>query len=241
MIRLIKSLLPFSLKRDVKDHLGVPSMHWSLLNLKRLGYRPKMAADIGAYEGQWTKDFLEVFPGTKVLMAEAQPEKEVMLQKVKAAYPGVEFTISVLSSEENKKIIFNENETASHISESKQLTQQQGQKEYFTKTLDGIIEKSAMGLPDFLKLDVQGHEIEVLKGGATALKNATFCLLEVTMISLGDKSPLIAEVIRFMGENNYQVYDILQFMRRPFDKALYQADVLFIKKDSPYVSEKRWN
>ena len=51
MINIIKSLLPFTFKRSVKDHLGVPSLHWSLQNLKKKGFYPKVVIDIGAYEG----------------------------------------------------------------------------------------------------------------------------------------------------------------------------------------------
>lgn len=62
LLKIIKKIFPKTLKRDIKDHLGVPSLSWSLKNLRRTGYRPGVVYDIGAYEGYWTKDFLEVFP-----------------------------------------------------------------------------------------------------------------------------------------------------------------------------------
>lgn len=62
MILLLKKLLSSKYKRCIKDNLGVPSLHWSLQNLKRIGYYPRFVLDIGAYEGIWTKDFIEVFP-----------------------------------------------------------------------------------------------------------------------------------------------------------------------------------
>ena len=94
-------------------------------------------------------------------------------------------------------------------------------------------------LPDFLKLDVQGHEIEVLKGAIRALPSVDVCLLEVTLISLGDGSPLIIELMNFMDSLDFQMYDISQFIRRPFDKAMYQMDIFFVKKNSPWVTDKR--
>ncbi|MEQ1554978.1 MAG: hypothetical protein ABL929_12405, partial [Ferruginibacter sp.] len=74
--KFIKSIFPFSFKRSVKEHLGVPSLHWSLQNLKKKGFNPTQVVDIGAYEGGWTKDFLEVYPQSNILMIEAQPQKE---------------------------------------------------------------------------------------------------------------------------------------------------------------------
>jgi hypothetical protein len=44
-----------------------------------------------------------------------------------------------------------------------------------------------------------------------------------------------------MDANNFQAYDISGLMMRPYDKALYQIDMFFVKKDSPLVNVKRWN
>ncbi len=241
MIKFIKKLFPYSFKRSVKDHLGVPSLHWSLQNLKKKGFNPKNVIDIGAYEGHWTIDFLEVFPDANILMVEAQLTKEHKLKEVTNRYAGVNVAIEVLSSLNNVLVEFFENETASHIntvSSENEMVNSVNQRK--AKSLDTLLLERNLPMPDFLKLDVQGHEIEVLKGGGKALFNATFCLLEVTLIDLGDNAPLFFEVNKFMDEKGFQVYDICQFMRRPFDKALYQLDVLFIKKDSSFVNDKNW-
>jgi hypothetical protein len=82
--------------------------------------------------------------------------------------------------------------------------------------------------------------LEVLYGATNSLVHAEFCLLEVSLIDLGGE-PLLAEVVFFMDEKGFQTYDICQFMRRPFDKAVYQIDMLFVKKNSRFVASKRWN
>lgn len=235
MILLLKKLLSNKFKRSIKERLGVPSMHWSLQNIKKLGFEPKFAVDIGAYEGFWTRDFLEVFPNTQVLMIEAQKSKETILRRLSIALPGVEYHQALLSAEDGKTIHFEENETASQaISESSSTSVS-----IKSETLDTVLQKSSITRPDFLKLDVQGFELEVLKGGKLALSMAEFCLLEVSFLAL-DHSPLVHEVIHFMDKSGFQVYDILQIMRRPYDKSLYQADFLFIKKNSRFISEKIW-
>ena len=91
-----------------------------------------------------------------------------------------------------------------------------------------------------MKLDVQGHELEVLNGATKSLAHAEICLLEVSLLNLGDNNPLLAEMISFMDVNHFQAYDISQFMRRPFDNTLYQLDLFFVKKDSALVASKRW-
>ncbi len=43
-----------------------------------------------------------------------------------------------------------------------------------------------------------------------------------------------------MDERNFQLYDISQIMRRPYDYAIFQMDVLFVKKDSIVIEKKVW-
>ena len=240
MIRFLKSLLPFKLKRKLKNNLGVPSLHWSLNNLKQIGFCPKNVVDVGAYEGNWTLDFLEVFPNASVLMLEAQQSKENILKNISEKNRNVKYQIGLLSSVENEKLYFYQDETASHVANGNNL----GNKnviEILTSTVDKAILNTKMDYPCFLKLDVQGHEIQVLKGAKKALESAIFCLLEVSFLSLSENEPQALDVIKYMDDQDFQMYDITQFMRRPFDKALYQLDLLFIKKNSEYIKEKRWN
>lgn len=239
MIKFIKKFFPFQFKRSVKDHLGVPSMHWSLQNLKKAGYIPSAAIDGGAYEGQWTLDFLEVFPDTQIMMIEAQPGKETVLTKTAADKPYIKYAIQLLSSADDKELLFYENDTASHVHEGE--GSHDNVKRAIAKTLDTVLKQNDFPAADFLKLDVQGHELEVLKGAPNTLRSAQFCMLEVTVLSIGGYSPLLIEAIKFMDDNNFQLYDITQFIRRPFDKALYQMDVIFIKKDSKYITGRQWN
>jgi FkbM family methyltransferase len=234
--KYLKKIFPLTFKRDIKDHLGVPSLHWSLMNLQRLGYTPKFAVDIGAYEGEWALSFTEVFPAVKILMLEAQSAKSQKLEVLSNLNPNLSYHIALLSSEDGKKLHFSEDETASHIA----TFADEHTKNIISESLDEILKRKHLSFPDFLKLDVQGFEIEVLKGGKESLNNAEFCLLEVTMLDL-DNTPLVLEVMNYMDVYGFQLYDITQLLRRPMDKALYQADFLYIKKSSSFISSKRWN
>jgi hypothetical protein len=64
--------------------------------------------------------------------------------------------------------------------------------------------------------------------------------MEVSLLDL-DSTPLILELMNYMDSKGFQAYDICQFMRRPYDRALYQIDLLFIRKTSKLIAERRWN
>jgi FkbM family methyltransferase len=235
---IIKKLIPFKFKRKIKEHLGVPSLHWSLENLKRKNFNPAVIIDIGAYEGLWTKDVLQVYPKARFLMIEAQKNKEEILKSFAKENKGTAYAISLLSSEDGATKFFEESETASHVTTN--TFQAANTYAISTKTLDVLLRDINFPLPDFLKLDVQGHELEVLKGAVNALAHAEVCLLEVSFLNLGDDPPLLNEVVSFMDNRNFQAYDISHFIRRPFDKALFQIDMFFVKKNSSLVMDTRW-
>ena len=236
-MKLLKKILSEKYKRGIKEQLGVPSLHWSLLNLKLNGFSPTVVVDAGAYEGNWALDLLEVYPSAKVLMIEAQKNKEQILKKVTAKNNNVDYSISLLSSKSGLLKGFEESETASHVVEN-----ELGNVSYtlHTQTLDELLQQKSFPYPDLLKMDVQGHELEVLKGAEKSLHHSEVCLLEVTLLDLGHSFPLLAEILGFMDSKNFQAYDISQFIRRPFDKALYQMDMFFVKKDSDLLSVKQW-
>ncbi len=236
-MKFIKKLFPEELKRNIKDSLGVPSLHCALRNLKACGFDPQFTIDIGAYVGEWTEQFLEVYPGTKVLMVEAQESKKYVLENLALKYPEVTYFMGLLSATEGKHVSFSENETASHIGKSVDNDETNTR---ITKTLDGIIENNNYPFPDFMKLDVQGHELEVLKGAEKCIYHCEVCLLEVSFLDLNTGDPLLLEVLNFMDSKGFQAYDISHLMRRPLDKALYQADVFFVKKTSQLLKSKNW-
>lgn len=237
-MNILKKIIPFKIKRDIKENLGVPSLHWSLQNLKRMNFYPKTVLDIGAYEGLWTLDLLEVFPTARVFMVEAQESKRKILNAISKSHPNVDYEISLLSSGDGLEKLFFENETGSQVIE----VSQSGDHCYtiISQRLDTLLDKKNIPFPDFLKLDVQGHELAVLKGADKSLRNAEICLLEVSLLDFGNNSPLLTEVVSFMDERGFQAYDISQLMRRPYDKALFQMDMFFIKKDSKIIESTRW-
>ena len=84
----------------------------------------------------------------------------------------------------------------------------------------------------------------MLQGGDRMLDRAPpeLILTEVSFINVdkADDSPLFADVIRFMDERAYRLYDLCSFMRRPYDDALWQMDALFAHSTSDLVASRRW-
>jgi len=100
-------------------------------------------------------------------------------------------------------------------------------------TLDHEVLQHNLKCPFLVKIDVQGFELEVLEGAVDTLKQAEIVILEVSLFQFYKSSPTFAEVIRYMNEKKFSVYDIFNGAYRPIDDALGQVDILFVKTNGP--------
>src|SRR5690348_15847330 len=103
-------------------------------------------------------------------------------------------------------------------------------------TVDILIAEKQFPSPDFIKLDVQGNELEVLRGAEQALKSVEVILMELNLMPLYIGAPLVDEAVRYMAERGFRLYDIGMFFRRPYDNALWQLDALFVRASSPLIA-----
>jgi len=110
-----------------------------------------------------------------------------------------------------------------------------------TKTLDVIAKEKGFNNVSFIKLDVQGFELEVLKGGTNCLKMSEAVFMEINLLDLHIGCPLLHDVTKFMYEYGFVAYDICSVSaRRPLDRALWQTDILFVKENSQLRTDKRY-
>jgi hypothetical protein len=85
--------------------------------------------------------------------------------------------------------------------------------------------------PILLKLDVQGFELEVLRGAEETMKRAEVILLELSLVRYNRTAPLFDEIVKFMKEHSFLAYDFCDFHR--FDDVVLQLDAFFVKENSP--------
>lgn len=234
---IIRWLIPQAVINRLKVKYHVPDMEWSLRNLVSNGFKPKYILDIGAFEGEWTLMCRKIFQDASFLMFEAQESKSATLSSIKS--PFVDFHIGLLGPEINDKAKFYINETVSSALPESAKTNQ-AFVEIPMYTVDEVLKRKGIAKVDFIKLDVQGFELEVLKGATDALSLAEVVLMEVSLIEINKGAPLINDVMNFMNEKEFICYDICSIVRRPLDQALWQTDLIFVKSNSPLVSSKRY-
>ena len=239
LVRQAKKLFPRTLKHRIKLACGVPDTDACLAAMKRRGFDPKVAVDVGAYCGEWTIAFRHLFPETRVLMVEPQQSQGDRLRALTHIHNGVEFAPVLLGAAAVTGVPFYQAETGSSVlrdpgNSSARLT------EMPMTTLDIVTRASDFERADFLKLDVQGYELEVLKGAGHLLQSVEAVLMEVNLIAVYQAAPLVHEAVAYMAAHGFHVYDVCTFFRRPYDNALWQMDTMFVRATSPLLASTRW-
>lgn len=109
------------------------------------------------------------------------------------------------------------------------------------RPLDSFIEPMALRGPLLIKADVQGYEIDVLRGANACLDRAEIILLELSFRRIYDACPLAHDVISWLGARGFRIYDICSYVQRGRDKELLQADVVFVRDGSIAFANEDWH
>lgn len=94
------------------------------------------------------------------------------------------------------------------------------------RTLDGQL--SSVERPALLKLDVQGGELDALKGATHTLDAIDFILAECSFVELYEGQALVGEIVEFLAEKGF---DHAGFFSPTASRQgqLLQADALFVR------------
>jgi FkbM family methyltransferase len=215
-----------------KHRMGLSSLEGALDLVRRNGFQPATIVDVGAYIGNWALIAHEFFPGAQIVMIDGNPQNdEALCSAVKKIGTQAKHFIALLGSERRMKVKLFQNATGTSV--LKEFTSYKtAQVEVPMFTLDGLLTGESLVGPLLLKLDVQGFELEVLRGGTRVLAESELVLLEVSTLPFNEGAPLFAEVIHFMSDHDFEVFDFCGQARRHSDEALFQIDVLFANRSS---------
>jgi FkbM family methyltransferase len=128
----------------------------------------------------------------------------------------LQYHIGILSDKNNKEISFYQNVFHpggnSYYRENEQINPQalnlytdNNKKIYKSKTLDTVINLKKLPLPDLIKMDVQGAELDVLKGAEKALKHCKDLILELQIVEYNKGAPLKDEVINYVEQLGFKL------------------------------------
>jgi len=233
------NILPKKWKEALRLRAGAITLEHRLLNLRRAGFRPVKAIDGGAFRGDWTQSFLEVFPEARVLVIEPQNACQPLLQALAVADPRVTVHQTLLGAAAGQMRFLVEGSNSRVLTGDWTPGPGALVETYPVSTLKDVADTEGFADAQFIKLDLQGCELEALAGAGSMFGECEIFLLEVSWLRLGDH-PLMHEVVRVLVDRGYQPYDVLGHNYRRLDRALWQTDMMFVRADSPLVASRNW-
>lgn len=206
------------------------TMSGCLSQLSRLGLKPRTVIDVGV--AYLTPDLYQEFREANILLIEPLAEFEPFLRKIcathKAQYvlaaAGETAGTAVLNVHPDKigSSLLKEVEGASVDGVPRQVP---------VVTVDDVCSEKNLDGPYVIKVDVQGAELQVLNGATRTLQETEAVILEVSLFGTLIGGPQLYDVVSRMKELGFVVYDIYGFLYRPFDNALIQVDLVFVRED----------
>lgn len=233
-----------SLRQRIRTRLArrlqVPEIPRTLERLAGIGFSPAHIVDVGAYRGDFARECLRLWPGARLSCVEPLASRAADLEALARSHSGVRVHRCLVGAERRDKVSLHEAETASSV-----LTEWQPNQfpvhDYPMETIDHLLASDASAPPaELLKIDVQGYELEVLKGAERTLSSLKAVLTEVNLLDVHQHVPLLDDLVAWMSARGWVVYDVAGLTRRPLDSALWQVDLMFVPRTSPWRSDKRW-
>ena len=93
-----------------------------------------------------------------------------------------------------------------------------------TTPLDEFVHEQSTGPVDFIKLDIQGAELEALQGAVGVLKNVVFIICEVEFVPLYKGQPLFGEVDAFLRSHGFVFHKFLGGSGRTVKPLIFNGD-----------------
>jgi FkbM family methyltransferase len=207
------------------------------------GFSPNTIIDIGANVGDWTLMAASVFPDCEFLMIEANEEHRTRLNRVAdhltqtGKKTGLE--VCLLGDRTGREVTFYTSTRPSSTGHSiyRENTPSYNDENVRTlslkmRALDDLVEQRRMERIDLVKIDVQGAELDILRGAPTILeRQAPLILLEIQFLNYNEGAPKYAEVIGFMDSIGYEPVDLFEihYLKNGY---LSENDILFARKGS---------
>jgi FkbM family methyltransferase len=208
------------------------SLRGALRQLGKLGFRPRTVIDVGvAFE---TRELYEEFREAEILLIEPLAEFEPFLKKICAEFKA-QYALAA-AGEKSGTIALNVHENqldSSSLFREIEGAEVDGEpREVPLVTIDEVCAERGLAGPFLMKVDVQGAELRVLSGAEQTLEQTEVVILEVTLFGTMIGGPQLADVVSYMRERGFVVYDMWGMLYRPLDGALAQVDMEFVRADS---------
>lgn len=198
---------------------------------------PRTVVDVGANVGQFSLMAAELHPEARIFAFEPIPRAADRFEAVFEGNPRVTVarcaigetqrsdTLHLSGRDDSSSLLpISELQTTMHPE-----TAEVGRIEVEVKPLDRVLQPKDLAKPALLKIDVQGAELEVLKGCASLLSSFDHIYAELSFVEFYSGQPLCDEVIAYLAQHGFALAGVYN-LATDKDGVTVQADFLFSRR-----------
>lgn len=199
-----------------------PSKADCLKSLKRAGLNPASIIDVGVHTG--TPDLMAAFPKAHHLLIEPEAAHA---EAIAAAYRDIAHTLIVAAASDRdgsaaltaehrggrREVTHSRLETIEGRSDTGAASQVR------LSRLDNLVAEAGLAGPHLLKIDTDGHELEVLAGAEQTLQDSAIVILEAPLHALTERAAALEA-------SGFRLFDIIDLAY--YHDTLSQVDLVFL-------------
>jgi len=209
-------------------------------HIRNQGFDPATIIDVGVATD--TEELYQHFPGARYLFVEPCAEFEPSLQALCARYPGSSYMLAAAGSEDGELVMH----VTPDLGGSSRYVTRESQDGAYTMTerrvpqyrIDTMWQALELTGPALLKIDVQGGELEVLRGAESVLEHIEVIVMECGLIEQYLGQPVFHEYVAYLASQGFVVYDIIHTGYADTGM-LAQIDLVCVKKDGRFRQDQR--
>ena len=210
-----------------------PGETMRLNEVKELGIDPVAILDIGAHTGQFYRWAKAVWQNVPVFMIESNPLHEGKLRNM-TFYMDDDYLIAALGDEEKEVTFYTRSdkphtEGNSYYKEKNYWDIPQLVQESIVRLqrLDDLFEDEAVF--QLIKIDTQGSELDILRGGENLVSKASVIILEVAYTEYNVGAPTYEDVVEYMNEIGFE--EKMSIGEHYDGNDIVQKDLVFLNKE----------
>jgi FkbM family methyltransferase len=169
----------------------------------------------------------ETFSDAHLVTIDPLPEQLKRLQNQLEPRKAEQIVSALGSSSSELEMFVPRNMDRSSLHERTSLTEEITKRTVTVRTLDEIVKEHDWPKPYVLKLDAEGHELEVLKGAADSLRDTAIVYCETSLGRRFDSGYSFQDINLFLTEKGFDFVDVVALRRAPDGHVSYLDTMWF--------------
>lgn len=211
----------------------------SLLLLQEQGFQVDTFIDVGAAQGAFflLRRMVSIFPNARHFFVDAMQENESIYRNLATKFDVGHEIVALSCAEGEVAVRVDPDYYNTHIDHLQPDTKYDNCRRVPMSTLDGIVKRHALRPPFAVKLDVQGGELDVLRGALRTLDDAVAVTAEIQIFTERDT---LVELLAFMQGIGWALFDITNQAYFPSNQAFCECYATFIPKEMDFRRQAQW-